>query len=184
MTCIIGIETDDGVILAGDSMAGDPSYYSADSLDIPKLFRVGAHVLGFTTSFRMGDLLRYHLALPNPPRSNLHRYMVTTVIPAVRTCLKDGGFATTKDGAEVGGDFLIGVSGRLFRVSSNYMVARSANGYAAIGCGEFVAVGAMFAASDLAPRARLRIALEAAEHHNMGVRRPWRFLSEHKTDSP
>lgn len=178
MTCIVGIETDRGVLLGADSMAGDAAYWGADTHTTPKLFRVGPYVFGFTTSFRMGDLLRYHLTLPMPPKTRLHRHMVIAVVPAVRACLKEGGFATTKEGAEVGGDFLVGVRGELYQVSSNYMVSRSANGYAAVGCGQFVASGALFATEGQEPRARVRRALEAAQHHNMGVRGPWRFLAQ------
>jgi len=176
VTCIVGIETESGVILGADSCAADGwgSHVRAE----PKLFRVGAHVLGFTTSFRMGDLLRYHLKLPDPPKRGHHRHLVTQVIPLIRACLKEGGFATTKDGADVGGDFLIGVHGSLFRVESDYQVGRSAFGYNATGSGGYVALGALAATEGRKPKDRLRLALEASSRHVLGVRGPWHFLAE------
>jgi hypothetical protein len=181
MTCIVGIETEAGVILGADSMAGEATYWTADTAVEPKVFRVGPYVLGFTTSFRMGELLRYHLALPPPPaRGPFHRHMVTGVIPAIRACFKEHGFATSKDGAEVGGDFLIGVHGQLYHVQSNYHVGRSPHGYDAAGCGAQSALGALSATDGRKPRGRLRAALVAAERHNMGVRGPWRFVTERK----
>jgi hypothetical protein len=178
MTCIVGIETPKGVMLAADSMGGEGTYWTAMTSAEPKVFRLGAYVLGFTTSFRMGDLLRYHAALPAPPaRGPLHRHMVLKVVPVLRSVLKDHGFATTKEGGEVGGDFLIGVRGALFHVQSNYAVQRATFGYDAAGCGAQSALGALSCAKG-EPRARLRAALVAAERHNMGVRGPWSFATE------
>lgn len=180
MTCIVGIETSNGVILGADSMAGEATYWTADIAVEAKVFRVGAYVIGFTTSFRMGEILRYHLALPSPPRARLHRHMVTVVVPAVRACFKEHGFATSKEGAEVGGDFLIATQGELYHVQSNYHVGRSPHGYDAAGCGAQSALGALSATHGKRPRDRLRAALVAAERHNMGVRGPWRFVAERR----
>jgi ATP-dependent protease HslVU (ClpYQ) peptidase subunit len=178
MTCIVGIETPDGVLLGADSIAADPATWTAATRAEAKLFRVGDYLFGFTTSFRMGDLLRYHLALPAAPKTRLHRHMVMGVVPAIRACLKEGGFATTKDGAEVGGEFLVGARGQLFHVSSDYQVGRSAHGYGAVGSGLQAALGALSATEEEEPRTRARKALEAAARHTLGVRGPWRFLAE------
>lgn len=177
MTCIVGVETKRGILLGADSLGGESTYWTATTSAEPKVFRIGPYVLGFTTSFRMGDLLRYHAALPEPPAGAraLHRHMVVKVVPVLRATLKDHGFATTRDGGEVGGDFLIGVRGALFHVQSNYAVQRATFGYDAAGCGAQSALGALSCAKGV-PRARLRAALEAAERHNMGVRGPWHFV--------
>lgn len=178
MTCIVGIETEDGVIMGADSMAADGSWFAHVRTDAPKVFALREYLFGFTTSFRMGDLLRYHLTLPPPPKSRVHRHMVTAVIPAIRECLKSGGFATTANGAEAGGDFLMATRGRLYHVASDYQVGRSAHGYDAAGCGSSIALGALAATGGQEPRKRLRSALVAAERHSAGVRRPWRFITE------
>jgi hypothetical protein len=179
MTCIVGIETPRGVMLGADSMAGEFTYWTAGEHAEPKVFRVGPYVIGFTSSFRMGDLLRYHLALPDPPARASHKHMVTKVVPAVRALFRAHGFATTKEGAEVGGDFLVGVSGALYRVSSDHQVSRSRYGYAAVGSGAQTALGALSAiANPRRARESLRAAPEAAARHSMGVRGPWRFIAE------
>lgn len=174
MTCIVGVETKRGAIIGGDSLAGDDWY--SDVRAEPKVFRLRDYVFGFTTSFRMGDLLKHHLSLPTPPIRGVHKHLVTVAIPAIRECLKAGGFATTKDGAEVGGDFLIGVRGGVYHVASDYQVGRSAHGYAAIGCGGQIARGALYASAGMAPRRRVKVALEAAARHCMGVVGPWHIV--------
>jgi hypothetical protein len=180
MTCIVGIETPRGVVLGADSLGADPESWSASEHAEPKVFRVGPYVIGFTTSFRMGDILRYHVTLPKPPaQAPLHRHLVTKVVPVLRAAFRRHGFLASKEGADVGGDFLIGVRGRLFHVFADHQVGRAAHGYDAAGCGAQSALGALSVCADVKrPRESLRRALVAAERHNMGVRGPWKFLGE------
>ena len=175
MTCIVGIEHVGGALLTADSMSSD--YYSADISTVPKLIRVGDYVFGFTSSWRMGDLLRYNVSIQSAPRRDLHRHIVTHVIPAVRESFKQGGFATQKEGAEVGGEFSIAVRDHVFRVSPDYMFGRSAHGYDSVGSGAKTALGALAVTPGMDPKARAKAALLAAEKHTCHVRRPWRLMS-------
>jgi ATP-dependent protease HslVU (ClpYQ) peptidase subunit len=101
--------------------------------------------------------------------------MAVSFIDAVRSCLKEGGWARKDDEREEGGTFLVGVAGRLFTVHEDYQVAEAADGYAAVGSGEQVALGALYATADAAvdPRERVLLALRAAERFNAGVRGPF-----------
>jgi len=65
MTCIVGIQHDGRVYIGGDS-AGVAGYSITSRADA-KVFTVGPYVMGFTSSFRMGQLLRYGLKAPKPP---------------------------------------------------------------------------------------------------------------------
>ena len=56
MTCIAGLVHDETVYLAGDS-AGTSGWNLTVRAD-PKVFANDSYVMGFTTSFRMGQLLR------------------------------------------------------------------------------------------------------------------------------
>lgn len=175
MTCIAGIAENGAVHLAGDSagVAGWDLTIRAD----PKVFVNGPYVMGFTHSFRMGQLLRYAFAPPSPEGHDLHAFMCTAFIDALRTCLKDGGWATKDKEQEEGGTFLAGVAGRLFIVGSDYQVGEPASGCAAVGCGDRAALGALFATAGGKPRARLETAMSAAEHLSAGVRGPFAFAS-------
>jgi ATP-dependent protease HslVU (ClpYQ) peptidase subunit len=164
---------DDGVVYVG----GDSAGVNGSSLTVradEKVFLNGSAVMGFTSSFRMGQLLRY--AFEPPPRlptKPLKQYMVTDFVDAVRECLKEGGYAREQSGEESGGDFLVGIEGRLFAVYSDYQVAEAADGYLTVGCGHAVAEGAMYASRDKKPKERVLLALQAAERHNSGVRGPF-----------
>jgi hypothetical protein len=176
VTVIVGLVHDGRVLLGGDS-AGVSGYDLTIRTD-PKVFTTGAYVLGFTTSFRMGQLLRWSLQPPAPPEAgDLDRFLCTTWVDAVRDCLKLGGWAKKDNEQETGGKFLVGVTGRLFVVDSDYQIGEPADGYAACGCGEDVALGALAATAGIDdPEERVRLALAAAERHNAGVRGPFRLV--------
>ncbi|MYV56521.1 hypothetical protein [Streptomyces sp. SID3212] len=176
MTVIAGLVHTGRVHLAGDS-AGVGGYSLTVRRD-PKVFRNGPYVMGFTSSFRMGQLLQHALRPPRP-KGDLEEFMVTKFIDAVRTCLKDGGWAKKDSEQEEAGIFLVGVVGRLFVVHADYQVGESADGYMAVGCGDDLALGALHAtaALDMKPKARLTAALAAAERHSAGVTGPYAYAS-------
>ena len=183
MTCIIGLEYSGGVILGGDSFAGGASETGSvqDSTAIPKVFRVGDYGFGFTSSFRMGDLLRYNLELPTMgalPESCIHRHIVTAVIPAIRECLKNGGYAgQLTGGQEQGGSFLLAARGCIFEVQPEYSVIRYQHGYASVGAGCYLAMGALAATSPkMDPRKRVKMALTVAEKHSPFVKAPFHII--------
>ena len=178
MTCIVGLIDNDKVYIGGDSagVGGYDLHIRADK----KVFKNGPFIMGFTSSFRMGQLLQYKLQPPSLYKEDgtlkdIYKYMVTEFIDAVRQCLKDGGYAIKKDEGELGGTFLVGYGGRLFAVYDDYQVAEFVEGYGAVGCGAQIANGVLYATQDkgLSPGERIMIALEAAERYSAGVRGPF-----------
>ena len=176
MTAIAGLVHDGAVHLAGDS-AGVSGYSLTVRADT-KVFTNGPYVMGFTSSFRMGQLLRWSLEAPHPA-GDLEKFMATTFVDAVRTTLREGGWLVKNSEREDGGTFLVGTAGRLFTVSDDFQVGEAADGYAAIGCGHELVLGALYATArgKKQPVDRLRIALEAAERFSAGVRGPFAFVS-------
>lgn len=133
--------------------------------------------MGFTSSFRMGQILAFNFA-PPAPRQNVDPfvYMATEFVDGARQAMKNGGFARSKDGADEGGDFLVGFAGRLFHVASDFQVGEAACGFDACGCGEDVAMGSLYSTREWpTPAERVRDALAAAEALNAGVRGPFVF---------
>lgn len=179
MTVIAGL-VDDGAVLIGGDSAGIGGYQLTVRRD-SKVFINGPYVFGFTSSFRMGQLLRWALKPPPPgDPAELERFMTTAWIDSVRECLQAGGYAWSNGGQESGGTFLVGVAGRLFEVDADYQVGEPLDGYAAVGCGADIALGALHATRSAAMGAdeRVMAALRAAERHSAGVRGPFTLLRE------
>ena len=177
MTAVAGIAEDGAVWIGADSagVSGNSLAVRADH----KAFRRGPFAFGFTTSFRMGQLLRYRMTAQAPgPDADLHEFMCTTFADQVRNCLKDGGWAEQDKGRESGGNFLVGVNGRLFEVFSDYQVAERQDPFAATGCGEDFLLGSLHTSAFLGwpPEKRILAALEAAERFSAGVQGPFRLV--------
>lgn len=174
MTCIVGLIDGNRVWMGGDSagVSGLDITVRAD----PKVFRNGSFLIGFTSSFRMGQLLNFKLRLPEQEAgADVFRYMVTEFVDAVRECLKEGGYAQRNNDAETGGSFLVGYRGRLFSIQSDYQVCEASRGFHAIGCGADYALGALAANAGLPAGQRVRQALDVAETFSGGVRSPFRI---------
>ena len=83
MTCIVGLVHEGVVYIGGDSagVAGLSLVVRAD-----EMFRNGDFLMGFTTSFRMGQLLRYKLYPPRRhPDDRVAKYMVWTSLMPFRS---------------------------------------------------------------------------------------------------
>lgn len=176
MTCIVGFVEGNTVWMGGDS-AGVGGYDMTIRAD-QKVFRNGPMLFGFTSSFRMGQLLRYALTVPDRhPNTDIDKYMVTTFIDAVRECLKGHGWAEKEKEQERGGYFLVGYEGRLFCIQDDYQVAASADDFDSVGCGSQIARGALFSNGHLKGGDRIANALSAAERFSAGVRGPFHVES-------
>ena len=175
MTCIAAwIEK--GVVTMGGDSAGVAGYSITTRAD-EKVFQVGPYLIGFTTSFRMGDVLRYQF---DPPEfeggGDLRGFMVREFIPKVRAVFWDAGWTENEKGREHGGTFLVGAYGKLFEVDSDFQVGVPRDRFSAVGCGQDIAKGAFFAGQAmkaLTPEKRVLLALAAAERFSAGVRRPF-----------
>ena len=182
MTCIAGLVEDGKVYIGGDS-AGVGGYDLSIQAD-GKVFENAGFVMGFTTSFRMGQLLRYSFVPPKRhPDTDFYKYMVTDFIDEVRRCFKAGGYAERKDEVELGGNYLVGHNGRLFQIVSDYQVGERSCGFDAVGCGESYALGCMHQiqkkdnAYGSVPQDKIEAALECAEQFSAGVRGPFKVVS-------
>lgn len=176
MTCIVGIQQDGVVTIGGDSFSfsGTDAALRADE----KVFARDGLVIGFTWSYRMGQLLRYALKVPkHPKKMEDMQYLVVHFVDAVRQCFSSRGLLRKENNMDASGQFLLAYRGVLYTIEGDFHVAKALEPYAAIGCGGQVALGAMHATSGLKPRTRIRRALRAATQFTAGVRPPFVLLS-------
>ena len=171
MTCIIGL-VDRGIVYMGaDSMAANG--WNARVTKLPKVFKRDDFLIGYTTSFRMGQLLQHRLVIPARGQEPVMDYMVCSFVESVRGCLKDNGYTKIEHNTEEGGQFLVGYGNRLFVIHSDFQVNEHAEGYDAIGCASSYVLGAMRALADLRPKQRILDSLKIAAHFSSGVQRPF-----------
>jgi len=177
MTCIVGLVDGKNVIIGGDSAAS--AGFDIDVRSDSKVFTNGKMAFGFTTSFRMGQILRYSLKIPkHPKKQDTFQYMVTKFIDSVRNCMSDSGFKKVVSEQEEGGTFLVGYRGRLFKIYSDFQVAENSFPYEACGCGEAYSKGTLNALSDIKIDSIDKVykALSSGSKFSAGVCPPFRII--------
>ena len=178
MTCIIGLVSEDRVYVGADSASVDVHGLVTRPTLVPKVFKRGPFLIGYTTSFRMGQLLEHWLDVPPKPAGQKgQEYMVKEFAEKVRELFKEKGFSAVKDSKERGGSFIVGYDGHLYTIHDDFQVAELADGFDDVGCGEDFALGAMAALGGLKPAQRIKRSLEIASYFSAGVCAPFRVKS-------
>ncbi len=179
MTCIVGLIDKNKVYIGGDScgvLSNGDRWVRKD----PKVFKVGEFSIGYTTSFRMGQILRFKFKPSKPPRDNekLYEYMVVKFVDELRKTFQKAGFGSTGQGnGDEGGLFLVGIRNRLFKVESNYQVAETADKFDSVGCGYPFALGSLESTGGDTPLRRILQALATAAKFHGGVHAPYRIIN-------
>lgn len=183
MTLIATVSDGKRVVMGGDSAASSfgemPEIYT---LTMPKVFRAGPYALGFTTSYRFGQILRYHVSWPEPPPpgADLFSFVVTDVVEAMRTALRAHGALGSDGRGEKGGMCLFAIGGKIFGIADDFKVMTQPEPFAAIGAARLIALGSLYSTqgfTDLTPEQRVRLALEAAQTFSPAVREPFTFVT-------
>ena len=143
MTLIVGYVDEFGNgHMASDSNGVDVTYHSKQERASSKIFKNGPFLIGYTSSFRMGQILEYCFEPPvvsDKTISNL-AYMVKHFIPEVIRIFKEHNYML--DSEKSGGEFLVYYNGSLFSIFSDFQVAEGINMFNACGSGCFQAVTA------------------------------------------
>jgi ATP-dependent protease HslVU (ClpYQ) peptidase subunit len=171
MTCIVAIEHEGKVYMGGDSSAAGG--WDMSVIDFSKVFRSGDFLIGYTTSFRMGQLLEHELVVAKQENESDMHYMITKFIPAVRELFKGAGFTKIDSNREEGGKFLVGYKGKVYRIDDDYQALRYRNGMYSVGCGYAYALGALASNETDAPEKRILKSLEIAGIFSNGVCPPY-----------
>ena len=182
MTCIVGL-VHNGITYLGADSLGSNGFTKTVRKD-KKLFKLkdtDNALVGFTSSYRMGQLLMYAGGLidkRDEPDID-HEYLVTKFIPNVIKLFENGGYSRNNSGEKEGGDFLIAYKNKLYSIASDYQVGESIHNFDACGSGEYHALGSLYSTdgSDMTPQERIFKALESAEAFGCGVQRPFYIMN-------
>lgn len=169
MTCVAAVVTDGKIFMAADSFLGTAQNFVPSPGHHGKLFK---HSSGMLVGITGVVARRIHgLELPEIVDGvGLTDYVMDTLTNHIWHTIGD-------KRQDNGGQLLLGIDGRLFRLFSNYVTIEVEEGFAAIGSGGEVATGALAASVDQPPARRVRQAVAIAERYIPTVRGPVRSLS-------
>jgi ATP-dependent protease HslVU (ClpYQ) peptidase subunit len=186
MTCIVGL-IDNGITYIGADSLGSNGYSKIVRKDkkVFKLKDTSNAIIGYTSSFRMGQLLMYADGLIDKlsdyENKIDHEYLVTKFIPRVINLFENGGYSRNNNGEKTGGDFLLGYKDKLYHIEGDFQVGESMLNYDACGCGKDFALGSLATTEKykdtLSPQERIRLALQSATEFSVGVAPPYYILN-------
>jgi ATP-dependent protease HslVU (ClpYQ) peptidase subunit len=177
MTCIVCIidKANNRIIIGGDS-AGVSGHDITKRKDTKVFVKDNRFIIGFTSSFRMGQILHYnpfHVEEQSIYEDDL-AFMVKKFVPAVQKLFAENGWAKKdRDGETTGGTFLVGYKNNLYCIEDDFQVGLSYKCYASCGCGESYALGSLYSTPHLSHEERVIEALKAAAEFNGGVSGPF-----------
>ena len=144
MTCIIALRDKETgtVYLAGDKLGSNGSTKAI--YKDPKIFQIGHFYFGYTTSFYMGQLLKY---VWKQPCKTMHQdedeYLFQDVVYSLKKVFTENKFGKDQNGHEPDfGQFIMVYKGRIFKVQDNMSLLESED-FVSVGCGEHHAAGAV-----------------------------------------
>jgi len=177
MTCIVGYTDKKGQSWIGGDSAGVAGLNIRERKD-PKVFYNGKFTIGYTSSFRMGQLLRFKWIPPTDQNdSSDYQFMCTKVIDSIRKCLKDNGYAKVHNNEETIGKFIIAYKNKIYEISCDLQVEETYDNYTSVGCGQNYALGALKILNySLSAERVIEEALETAVKFSGGVRPPFTIL--------
>ncbi len=145
MTCVVGIITDESIIMGADSANLDGFDAYTTMKNQQKIFKTSNNMLiGVAGSARIGQILNHDFDYPEDKREDPYKYIIKDLIPAIKTRLIDESMIENAS-MNPATNLLIGYKGRLFRMGSHFGVTESQDDYDAIGVGRYDSRGALYA---------------------------------------
>lgn len=145
MTVIVAARTEaDGVVMASDSQTVDE--YVKETLTEAKIWSEDGYIFGGCGDIRFMQVLRYFTIWPKrAPEKWDHGFLVTEVIPAMQTALRDNGALMNNDAAPgtwmMEGQLIIARGDNIATLVDNFGAMISVAGLASVGTGSEVALG-------------------------------------------
>ncbi len=144
MTTIIGIQQDNGCILAADSRttAGGRPYSHPI---VTKISKRGKWLVAGAGDVQPCDVIQHVWKPPAIPANvkDMYHFMITTVAPSIRECIKESGYVPDKDDADAGFELILAINGTIYQVDDSYSVYLRDDGLYGAGSGASFALGAL-----------------------------------------
>lgn len=145
MTTIIGIQEHDGCIIAADSRTTTEKGRPYSHPITTKITKRGKFLIAGAGTTQPCDIVQHIWKPPAIPTNtkDVYHFMITTVIPSMRECLRDNGFVHDEKTDEYEFLFLMAVNGTIYEVDDSYSVFLRDDGIYGLGSGSSYAIGAI-----------------------------------------
>lgn len=186
MTAIVALEHEGKVWMGCDSAAIATGSYDLMLRHVsdPKIIAFPEHdlIIGCSGMNRLVSLIADKFTPPDDEETadQPKRVYASAVRDALRDLFESEGGIENDKPSSVDGYCLIGYQGTVWEMDSQFALTKPADAFAAIGCGNAFALGAMYGLEymrkvdeTVTPEYMIEVALEAAERFSAGVRGPF-----------
>lgn len=171
------VDSDKNIHMIGDS-AGIDGWHSLSIIKYPKIFiRDNKYILGYTTSFRMGQILQFMKFPRKDTKMPFFEWTVSKFVPKLIAQFELAEY----DYKEKGCNFLIGSQGEIFEIGNDMQVySQLFNNGMAVGCAyqNFLGVlaGLDYFDNQFTPENKLDIAIKITKRFSAGIAPPYNYL--------
>ena len=182
MTCILATIHNNKVHMIGD-MCGSNGFTHKNYTKNVKVFTNKDFLVGYTTCYRMGQILQYSW---EPPVKSLDYsddvYIYKHIVNSLKAVFEANGFGCKNGISFSGGNFLLGWKGRIFEMQDNISILEHEQ-FASVGCGEYFAEASMATQTELDinlddPEKFLSTALRVTSGLVTGVSSEYNYIEE------
>jgi hypothetical protein len=162
MTLIVGVDLVLGknkyLYMAGDKCGSNG--FTKDLYVKPKIFRRGNLAFGYTSSFRMGQILEYAKISKDLPNWEEESNVYTSFVDWAKIAMKEGGYLQDDKGVLAGGTFIFYNGKSLFEVQDDFSILVPEDGLLAVGSGEYHAKAIMRTYMALVKKEQIKFDIE------------------------
>jgi hypothetical protein len=145
MTLIVGVDlTLDKkkyLYMAGDKCGSNG--FTKDLYIKPKIFKRNNLAFGYTSSYRMGQILEYAKISKDLPDWTVESNVYTSFVDWAKVAMKEGGYLKETNGVSQGGNFIFYNGKSLYEVQDDFSLLIPEDGLLAVGAGEYHAKAIM-----------------------------------------
>lgn len=177
MTTIIAVQYDDKAVIGADSQTTGSTGRKAIHSQMVKINQRGDFIIAGAGECAPCDIAQH---IWNPPMptgkdwNNLYHFMISKVVPSLKTCFKENEYKWDYDDDESRFGFLILIGGEIFEIADDFSVSMDGKGYYGVGSGSDLAIGALSAG------ATMREALKIASENDAYTSPPFIFHTQQK----
>ncbi len=146
MTTLIAYQNENFCLIAADSQTTGYDL-AGDCSPMGKIAQNGKYLVSAAGLVRGMNIIQHAFIPPNPPKTNLDKFMIKSFVPALRKCFMDSGYDIRTEGmsASHDNDFIVAANGTLYFIDSAYGVERISDSLYCTGTGMKLALGAAYA---------------------------------------
>ena len=180
MTCIVAVSRGGRVVLGGDRAISEESGLLTRTA-VAKIFRVGDVLCGIAGASRPGDIIQDALLLNYTGNRLSLKALRRCIVPLIRNALGAAGYLWTPETTNDEHDLqiwqlIMATTYGIFEITETLEVHQVYDSYHAIGSGDKIAYGALYASSAKTALKATKTALRAAARFDASVRGPFDFL--------